>query len=144
MDKIRHTLPPVERPLGSQAAHLRKVLNVMFPHSYLKLYHRPPYSVCSIFKTKTTQCSEEELEDSLEASSEPASRAQILSLQKQLQGSLAEHQAKLVGLCPIRRAIYDQCFGRCWPQLRYILQRVCAGVSEWSYWSNEQNAIITK
>lgn len=132
--------------------NLRRVLNVMFPQSYIELYHRAPHSVCSLFNFKCNlspssgdvtlikqQPEEEEgiltgqqggrpaqaqarprAQVKLEASSEPSSRAKVVNLREQLSSSLVEHQAKAIGLCPIRRAIYDQCFGRCfgWSYLK--------------------------
>lgn len=117
LDKIEPTFTMADRPVAWQAAQVGRVLNVMFPHSYIEQYHRPPHSVCSIFKTKTASemASESADECRFEASSEPTARAQVVQLQQQLQDSLAVHQAKPVGLCPVRRAIYDQCFGRCKP-----------------------------
>lgn len=117
MDRSALVSNMAEYPISSvyQATRLRKVLNVMFPHSYIELYHQPPRSVCSIFKMKTIAWQQEDDSSAIlkyEASSEPLNRTQIVSFQQQLQRSLVEHGAKLVGLCSIRRAIYDQCFGR--------------------------------
>lgn len=95
----------------------------MFPEQYIKLYHRPPHSVCSLLNTKhrasgrddiDTDPTTEDLNDGqwrIEASTEPSSRAAVSNLRESFEASLVEHQAKPVGLCPIRRAIYDQCFG---------------------------------
>lgn len=117
-------------PIINNHAQLRKVLNVMFPPSYIKLNHRPPNTVCSLLNTTCwprIYCnsnhdyygdSREQLSDSdsgIEqdfASTEPASRKSVITLRDHLNSSLIQHQAKPVGLCPIRRAIYDQCFGR--------------------------------
>ena len=105
---------PMERIIGSNnSAQLRKVLNDMFPQSYIQMYHQPPNSVCSLLNTRCwnnqsanlspdDQQAEQHLY--LEASTEP--------LRDHFNASLAAHQAKRMGLCPIRRAIYDQCFGR--------------------------------
>lgn len=120
-----------DQPYGCR---LRKVLNVMFPQAYIEIYHQPPNSVCSIFSTKLVPSIEEVGDDNdeptdwkpspaiikLEASTEPSSRAKLVNLREQFNTSLVVHQAKPIGLCPIRRAIYDQCFGRfmepaaCW------------------------------
>lgn len=122
---------------GQSVAQLRRVLGVMFPPSYIKLYHQPPHSVCSLFNfkqvapldaptttnSKGNQKSKQVDEQAshlwtasvnvrLEPSTEPSSRAQVLHLQDQLEESLVGHKAKSTGLCPIRRAIYDQCFGK--------------------------------
>ena len=132
MDKTKQAIHLADRSPPVNAVQLRKVLNIMFPHSYIKLYHQPPNSVCSIFSIKTTFVGRDKFtnvnnseehdyesgcysEEGLkyEASSEPSSRGQVIRLQNQLQNSLVDHQAKAVGLCPFRRAIYDQCFGRC-------------------------------
>lgn len=103
------------------AAQVRKVLDTLFPSAYLKLYHRPPHSVCSIFNTRLTydpnatyhddHDDQRHQEANLAASSEPSGRAQIINLQRQFHNSLAQHRARPVGLCPVRRAIYDQLFG---------------------------------
>jgi hypothetical protein len=98
---------------SQNAAQLRRVLDAMFPHSYIKLYHQPPQSVCSLFNIRPSS----------EPSSEPSSRVQVLHLQDQLNESLVEHRAKPVGLCPIRRAIYDQCFDE-------IIRQVTVGCIE--------------
>lgn len=110
---------------NSDNAYLRKVLNNMFPSSYLKLYHQPPNTVCSLLKeTVSHQNSNysryfknqnQQQQDSncclIEASTEPSSRSNIINLRKFFDQTLIDHQAKPVGLCPIRRSIYDQCFG---------------------------------
>lgn len=112
-------------------AQLRKVLNVMFPSSYIKLHHRPPNTVCSLLNTTnwpqiTCNSNQRDYDDLREqfvdsdsvieqqelASTEPTSRKSVITLRDHLNSSLVKHQAKPVGLCPIRRAIYDQCFGR--------------------------------
>lgn len=110
---------------GSSSAQLRKTLNAMFPPEYIQLYHKPPNSVCSLLKTKCwpkvqrsqdTKSTPEEDQRYLlvdeEVSSEPSSRASLASLRENLRLSLVQHQAKAVGLCPIRRRIYEQLFGR--------------------------------
>jgi hypothetical protein len=171
----RHASPYSEHKLASTAAdnappshsvaQLRKVLSVMFPHSYIGLYHQPPHSVCSPFRIKqvapaasatkvnlvmknkkkkksaqseqvllgvdqerlpvdehdnggqsslspsSSTCSSALFNLRLEPSTEPSSRVQVLQLHDQLADSLVGHKAKPVGLCPVRRAIYDQCFG---------------------------------
>lgn len=121
-------------PISSNA-QLRRVLNVMFPPSYIKFHHRPPNAVCSLLNTScwpriprndqrdfdgTIYDQPSDYEVGLEqelASTEPCSRKSVISLRDRLNSSLVKHQAKAVGLCPIRRVIYDQCFGR--------LKRVC-------------------
>lgn len=116
---------------GGSNAHLRRVLNTMFPSSYIKLYHQPPSVVCSLLnitswpkkesfqsiysQNKNQNQSNQSQQDnccSLEPSTEPSSRSNIINLQKIFDETLIDHQAKSVGLCPIRRCIYDQCFGR--------------------------------
>lgn len=116
----------------SSNLHLRKVLNAMFPSSYIKLYHQPPNAVCSLLNitcwpTKESSSlstysrnqnfnlkyrNQQDYTCLLEPSTEPSSRSNIISLQKHFDETLIDHQAKSVGLCPIRRCIYDQCFGR--------------------------------
>lgn len=107
---------------GGGNSHLRRVLNVMFPPAYIELYHRPPKSVCSLLNLRCLSVSntrdelqidgESNLPVTFETSSEPSPRSYVLNLRQQFDDSLLEHRAKLVGLCPIRRSIYDQCFGR--------------------------------
>lgn len=104
-------------------AQLRRVLDVIFPVSYVKKYHQPPQSVCSLIQFKcASKCQPNKLTETgkdcpkddvcCKVSSEPASRIAIRNLHNQLNASLQEHQAKPAGLCPVRRAIYDQCLGR--------------------------------
>lgn len=105
----------------SSGSQLRRVLNVMFTSSYIQLYHQPPNSICSPLSIKC--CPSQEADNKkdqrdiefnthhLEPSTEPSLRSGIISLREHLNTSLVQHQAKSVGLCPIRRAIYDQCFG---------------------------------
>lgn len=127
---------------SAATAHLRRVLNVMFPPAYIKLFHQPPQSVCSLFNLKLASQSiatslsssdsrqRQSLDNNklqLEPSSEPSSRAHVVQLQDLLQESLVEHQAKPVGLCPIRRAIYDQCFGECHLSSMSIIQNRANG-----------------
>ncbi len=44
-------------------------------------------------------------------SKEPASRLDVLSLQDQLEARLAERQARMDGICPVREDLYRQGFG---------------------------------
>lgn len=101
---------------GSNSAYLRKVLNVMFPSSYISSYHIPPNSICTLLSTSQNRIGFQHESTSntntYEASTEPISRANLINFRNQFNDSLIEHQAKQAGLCPIRRAIYDQCFGR--------------------------------
>lgn len=106
-----------------QSAQLREVLNSMFPISYLELHHMPPRSVCSLLSLKRwpppsqdpkdirPDSDSEQHHQKLEVSTEPSSRVSLINLRERLDSSLHLHQAKLVGICPIRRNIYDQCFG---------------------------------
>lgn len=100
----------------TSSPHLRKVLNFMFPQSYLELHHQPPNSPCTLLSTKCWTNQNISLEDEgqdcfhIEASTEPSSRANIVTLREHLNASLIEHQAKQFGLCPVRRAIFNQCF----------------------------------
>jgi len=100
--------------IPGRGASLGKILNIMFPPSYIELHHRPPNSVCSLLNTRCCSKSEQvKLRDlRYEVSTEPSSRASFISLRENLNSSLMEHQAKPVGLCPIRRVIFDQCFGK--------------------------------
>ena len=46
-----------------------------------------------------------------QVSSTPASRLDLLAVQEQLDTRLKQRQARDVGICPIRRELYSQCFG---------------------------------
>jgi dynein light intermediate chain len=41
---------------------------------------------------------------------EPASRADVLSLQEELDKKLSERKAREKGICPVREELYSQCF----------------------------------
>ena len=47
----------------------------------------------------------------LKVSSTPATRLDVLALQEQLDLRLKQRQARDIGICPIRRELYSQCFG---------------------------------
>lgn len=44
-------------------------------------------------------------------SSVPATRLDVINLQEEFDSKLIDRQAKPYGICPIRRELYDQCFG---------------------------------
>lgn len=105
----------MELQVGLNGHHLRKTLNIMFPSAYITLYHRPPNSACSPLLLRAVPIRDnngEQAQPAFEVSSEPSSRSSISYLCQFLESSLIEHQAKSTGLCPVRRAIYDQCFGK--------------------------------
>lgn len=84
--------------------------------------HSNPEVPCSLLRIKTIWTSQETSSISgdddddtrqqfkYEVSTEPSSRASVLLLRNHLNESLVKHQAKATGLCPIRRAIYEQLF----------------------------------
>ena len=45
-----------------------------------------------------------------QVSSTPATRLDVLSLQEQLDSRLKQRQARDIGICPVRRELYQQCF----------------------------------
>ncbi|KAJ1339149.1 hypothetical protein BSLG_006287 [Batrachochytrium salamandrivorans] len=45
-------------------------------------------------------------------SSTPATRLDVINLQEQLDHMLQKRQARETGICPVRRELYSQCFGR--------------------------------
>ena len=45
-------------------------------------------------------------------SSVPATRMDVISLEEQLNTRLKQRQARETGICPIRRELYSQCFGK--------------------------------
>lgn len=47
-----------------------------------------------------------------QVSSAPTTRIDVVHLKEQLDKKLQEWQAKETGICPVRREIYSQCFGK--------------------------------
>lgn len=45
-------------------------------------------------------------------SSTPATRLDVINLQEHLDMKLQQRQARETGICPIRRELYTQCFGK--------------------------------
>lgn len=45
-------------------------------------------------------------------SSIPATRADVITLQEQMDTKLQQRQARETGICPVRRELYSQCFGK--------------------------------
>lgn len=45
-------------------------------------------------------------------SSTPATRLDVINLQEKLDTSLQQRQARETGICPVRRELYSQCFGK--------------------------------
>lgn len=107
---------------GGCSAHLRQVLSIMFPPAYIQLNHMPPNSVCSLLNTRCWPQNPLTDQHRYEASMEPISRAALIGLRQRLDSSLVKHQAKAVGLCPIRRSIYDQLFGRLLFDVRVVFE----------------------
>lgn len=95
-------------------ARLRKVLDTLFPslseEKNANSQTRRLLVDCNFLKKITLLKSSGD--SCVKISAEPASRQTILQLQHKLNSCLAFHRAKVYGLCPIRRAIYDQCFGK--------------------------------
>lgn len=48
----------------------------------------------------------------LQVSSEPVTRTDVIKLGEQLDLRLRESRAKMLGICPIRRELFTQCFGK--------------------------------
>lgn len=48
-----------------------------------------------------------------QVSSTPATRLDVINLQEQLDMRLQQRQARETGICPVRRELYTQCFGKC-------------------------------
>lgn len=46
-----------------------------------------------------------------QVSSEPVTRNDVIKLAEQLDIRLQQSQAKMLGICPIRRELFTQCFG---------------------------------
>lgn len=45
-------------------------------------------------------------------SSTPATRLDVINLQEQLDMRLQQRQARETGICPVRRELFSQCFGK--------------------------------
>jgi len=118
----QHELLQIVAPL-EESAQLRRALNSLFPANYIETNHKAGSYESGIFNARVVGGQSGQLEkdrgdlDSSgtttvwEASSEPATRTHVINLTKAFENSLDEHRAKPFGLCPIRRAIHDQCFG---------------------------------
>lgn len=89
---------------SAESQELRNFLNLMFPSDQLKRVEDPSNLVCPFLHIRRRQ-------GCLEVSSEHIERADVIALRDRLDASLVQHQAKHTGLCPVRRSIYDQCFG---------------------------------
>lgn len=47
-----------------------------------------------------------------QVSSTPATRLDVVNLQEELERRLQQRQARETGICPVRRELYSQCFGK--------------------------------
>jgi dynein light intermediate chain len=47
-----------------------------------------------------------------QVSSTPATRLDVVNLQEELDRRLQQRQARGTGICPVRRELYSQCFGK--------------------------------
>lgn len=47
-----------------------------------------------------------------QVSSTPSTRMDVVHLQEQLDLKLQQRQARETGICPVRRELYSQCFGK--------------------------------
>lgn len=47
-----------------------------------------------------------------QVSSTPATRLDVVNLQEELDKRLQQRQARETGICPVRRELYSQCFGK--------------------------------
>ena len=45
-------------------------------------------------------------------SATPATRLDVINLQEQLDMRLQQRQARETGICPVRRELFSQCFGK--------------------------------
>lgn len=54
-------------------------------------------------------------------SNQPATRMDVIKLTEMLDMSLQHLQARETGICPIRRALYSQCFDEIIRQVEFIL-----------------------
>lgn len=122
LQKDNETIPALS---GEESFRLRQTLNSLFPHNYINLYNVRKASIpgkffnsqqqqhqWQIFSYRVATYPEDTSKEWLEASSEPSTRSQLLKLVRCFDSILKHHQAKPIGLCPIRRSIYDQCFGK--------------------------------
>lgn len=56
-----------------------------------------------------------------QVSSEPVTRNDVIKLTEQLDIRLQQSQAKMLGICPIRRELFTQCFGKN-TKMKYFLE----------------------
>lgn len=135
--------PESEDASGPQRYYLRRVLDTIFPSSYIHKWHKSPQSVYTVFNFKTCakdapgenegthdldsllrgnitciasardSSTADQQTEKLEASMVPMSRIELTCLRYRFEASLADAGAKPFGLCPLRRIIYDQMFGKC-------------------------------
>lgn len=47
-----------------------------------------------------------------QVSSAPCTRADVIHLEEQLDTKLQQREARETGICPVRRELYSQCFGK--------------------------------
>jgi len=62
-----------------------------------------------------------------QVSSTPATRLDVITLQEELDRRLQQRQARETGICPVRRELYSQCFGKSFIQSQHVSAR-CSGV----------------
>ena len=62
-----------------------------------------------------------------QVSSTPATRLDVIGLQEELDRRLQQRQARETGICPVRRELYSQCFGKSNSQfiVTFYYHRVC-------------------
>ena len=56
-----------------------------------------------------------------QVSSTPATRLDVVNLQEELDRRLQQRQARETGICPVRRELYSQCFGKWFENDRLII-----------------------
>ena len=114
MDRSQDNLLALVASAGDEPAQLRQVLNSILPPEHIKLAHCSSQAhglLATRLEAGASHCGDTSMPLCV-ASSEPSSRGSVLELAKTFESQLIERQAKPVGLCPIRRSLYEQLFGR--------------------------------
>lgn len=57
-------------------------------------------------------------------SNQPATRMDVIKLTEMLDMSLQQLQARETGICPIRRALYSQCFDEIIRQVEFVFAKI--------------------
>lgn len=69
-----------------------------------------------------------------QVSSAPCTRTDIIRLEELLDTKLQQGQARAAGICPIRRELYSQCFGKEEAEMLVITEtKICTALKDMYY-----------